>query len=334
MINEKGIVKSFIAFDDALFLKIFDKEFKLTKDFMVLYLTYKYTCYTRIQIYNKEVIVVEESIVATLEKKAIELRKTALIMIYKAQSGHPGGSLSAADVIAALYFKEMNIDPKNPQWENRDRFVLSKGHVCPILYSALVLKEYVPYETVYTLRQYGSPFQGHPDMKKCPGVDISTGSLGQGLSCAVGMALAGKRDEKSYRVFSMIGDGECQEGQIWEAAQCAVKYQLDNLVVFVDDNGLQIDGTTEEVMPNQDLEQKFKSFGFDTRRINGHSMEEIVNTLESIREVKNGKPTCIVCNTAKGRGVSFMENVVDWHGAAPKEEEYFLAMEELERGLN
>lgn len=268
-----------------------------------------------------------------LKQKAIELRKAALTMIYGAQSGHPGGSLSAADFVAALYFKEMNIDPKNPNWEDRDRFVLSKGHVCPIQYSALALLGFVPYETIHTLRQYGSPFQGHPDMKKCPGIDISTGSLGQGLSCAVGMALGGKRDEKDYRVFAVVGDGECQEGQIWEAAQSAVKYQLDNLVVFVDDNGLQIDGTTEEVMPNQDLEKKFEAFGFETKRINGHSMEEIVETLDNIREAKNGKPKCIVCNTVKGKGVSFMEDVCGWHGVAPNKEEYELAMAEVAGGL-
>jgi transketolase len=268
-----------------------------------------------------------------LKQKAIELRKTALTMIHKAQSGHPGGSLSAADVMAALYFREMNIDPNNPKWEDRDRFVLSKGHVCPIQYAALALRGYVPYETIYTLRQYGSPFQGHPDMKKCPGIDISTGSLGQGLSCAVGMALAGKRDEKAYRVFAMVGDGECQEGQIWEAAQSAVKYQLDNLVVFVDDNGLQIDGTTEEIMPNQDLEKKFAAFGFETKRIDGHSMEEIVSTLDYVREAKNGKPKCIVCNTVKGKGVSFMEDVVNWHGVAPNDKEYAQALEEVSGGL-
>ncbi|WP_404996596.1 transketolase [Caldifermentibacillus hisashii] len=271
--------------------------------------------------------------VEELKQKAIELRKTALTMIYKAQSGHPGGSLSSADIITALYFSEMNINPQNPQWEDRDRFVLSKGHVCPIQYAALAHLGYVPYETIYTLRKYGSPFQGHPDMKKCPGIDISTGSLGQGLSCAVGMALAGKRDGKEYRVFAMIGDGEAQEGQIWEAAQSAVKYQLDNLVVFVDDNGLQIDGTTDEVMPNLDLELKFKAFGFDTKQIDGHSMEEIVETLDEIRDVKNGKPKAIIANTIKGRGVSFMENVVNWHGVAPNNEQYKQAMAELEGGL-
>jgi transketolase len=268
-----------------------------------------------------------------LKDKAIEMRKTAVTMIHKAQSGHPGGSLSAADLMTALYFKEMKIDPKNPTWVDRDRFVLSKGHVCPIQYAALALLDYVPYETIYTLREYGSPFQGHPDMKKCPGIDISTGSLGQGLSCGVGMAIAGKRDKKDYRVFSLIGDGECQEGQIWEAAQTAVKYQLDNLVVFVDNNRLQIDGFCDEIMPLQDIEKKFDAFGFETKRIDGHSMEAIVETLDEIRELKNGRPKCIVLDTVKGKGVSYMEDIADWHGVAPNDEEYKQAMEEIAGGL-
>lgn len=268
-----------------------------------------------------------------LKDIAIEMRKTAVTMIHKAQAGHPGGSLSAADLMTALYFKEMNIDPSNPNWEDRDRFVLSKGHVCPIQYSALALKGYVPYDTIYTLREYGSPFQGHPDMKKCPGIDISTGSLGQGLSCGVGMAIAGKRDKKDYRVFSLLGDGECQEGQIWEAAQTAVKYQLDNLVVFVDNNRLQIDGTTDEVMPLQDLEKKFEVFGFETKRIDGHSMEQIVEVLDEVRFAKNGKPKCIVMDTVKGKGVSYMEDVADWHGVAPNDEEYKQAIGEIAGGL-
>ncbi len=272
--------------------------------------------------------------VKDLEKKAIELRKTLLTMIYKAQSGHPGGSLSATDIITALYFSEMNIDPKNPKWEERDRFVLSKGHVCPVLYSALAMKGYFGQEHIATLRQYGSILQGHPDMKRTPGVDISTGSLGQGLSCGVGMALAAKRDNKSYRVFSVVGDGESDEGQIWEACMTASKYQLDNLVVFVDNNGLQNDGTCEEIMPTLDLAKKFEAFGFETYTINGHAMVEIVEVLDQIRAVRhNGKPKCVVAKTVKGRGVSFMENVVGWHGMAPNEEQYKQAMEEIEGGL-
>lgn len=267
-----------------------------------------------------------------LKEKAIEMRKTSVTMVYHAQSGHPGGSLSAADIMTALYFNEMNVDPENPRWEDRDRFVLSKGHVAPIQYSALALRGFVPYDTIYTLREYGSPFQGHPDSKKCPGIDISTGSLGQGLSTAVGMAIAGKMDNKDYRVFSMVGDGETQEGQIWEATQTAVKYKLDNLIVFVDDNGLQIDGTTDEVMPNQDLQEKFKAFGAWTKRINGHSMQEILEVLDEVRHLKDGKPKFIVANTVKGKGVSYMENVVGWHGKAPNEEQYKQAIEELSGG--
>jgi len=264
-----------------------------------------------------------------LKQKAAELRQTVLTMIYEAQSGHPGGSFSAADVVTALYFKETNIDPKNPRWEDRDRFVLSKGHACPAQYAALAMLGYVPYETIHKLREYGSPFQGHPDMKKCPGIDISTGSLGQGLSCGVGMAIAGKIDEKNYRVFVMVGDGECNEGQIWEAVQTAAKYKLDNLVVFVDNNGLQLDGTTDEIMPTQDFEDKFRAFGFETQRIDGHSMEQIVSVLDFVRGQKNGKPKCIVLDTVKGKGVSFMENKCNWHGVAPNDEEYEQAMKEL-----
>ena len=272
--------------------------------------------------------------VEELKQKAVELRKTTLTMIHEAKSGHPGGSLSAADMVTALYFKEMNVDPKNPKWEERDRFILSKGHVCPVQYSALAMLGYFPYETIYTLRQYGSILQGHPDMKRCPGIDISTGSLGQGLSVGVGMALAAKRDERDYRVFVVVGDGESQEGQIWEAAQTSVKYGLDNLYVIIDDNGLQCDGTCDYIMPNQDIEKKFEAFGFETRRIDGHSMEEIVDTLDEMRVIRNEKPKCIVLNTVKGKGVSFMEDVVEWHGMAPNADEYKIAMEEVTRGLN
>lgn len=268
-----------------------------------------------------------------LREQAKVLRKTALTMIYKANSGHPGGSMSAADIITVLYFREMNIDPKNPKWEDRDRFVLSKGHVCPILYSALGLRGYFDKKYFDTLRKKGSILQGHPDMKKCPGIDISTGSLGQGISCATGMALAAKRDDKNYRVFTLVGDGECDEGQVWEAAQAAVKYGMDNLIVFVDNNGLQNDGVCADIMPTQDLKEKFQAFGFESYRINGHSMEEIIAVLDMIRGRKNGKPKAIVCDTVKGKGISFMENVPKWHGVAPNDKEYKLAMEELERGI-
>ncbi|MBQ9827544.1 MAG: transketolase [Lachnospiraceae bacterium] len=270
---------------------------------------------------------------AELKEQAKLLRKTALTMIYKAQSGHPGGSFSAADIVTALYFSEMNIDPKNPRWPDRDRFVLSKGHVCPIQYAALGLKGYFPEEHFNTLRKEGSILQGHPSMNRCPGIDISTGSLGQGISCATGMALAGKRDGKDYRVFVLIGDGESQEGQVWESAEASVKYQLDNLIVFVDNNRLQNDGACEDIMPTQDIRKKFEAFGFETYRIDGHSMEQILATLDLVRDRKNGKPKAIVCDTVKGKGVSFMENVPSWHGMAPNDEQYAQAMEELERGF-
>ncbi|MGL6202011.1 MAG: transketolase [Lachnospiraceae bacterium] len=271
--------------------------------------------------------------VQELEKQSIELKKKVISMIYKAQSGHPGGSLSAADFVTALYFREMNVDPKNPKWADRDRFVLSKGHVCPIQYAALATLGYFDESELDTLRQEGSKLQGHPDMNKCPGIDISTGSLGQGLACGVGMAISAKRDQRDYRVFVVVGDGECQEGEIWEAAQTAFKYQLDNLVVFVDNNNLQIDGITDVVMPNIHLGKKFEAFGFDTYEINGHDMQEIVNTLDRIRMTKNGRPKCIFANTIKGKGVSYMENECGWHGAAPNEEQYNLAIKELDEQL-
>ena len=271
--------------------------------------------------------------ISELKQIAIELRKSAITMIYEAQSGHPGGSLSAADIITALYFKEMNIDPTNPKWEDRDRFVLSKGHVCPILYAALGKLGYFPKEYLHRLRQEGSILQGHPDMKKCPGIDISTGSLGQGLSCAVGMAIAGKRDNKNYRVFAMLGYGECDEGQIWEAVMAGYKYQLNNLIVFVDNNKLQLDGTCDEIMPNIDLGKRFEAFGYEVFYIDGHNMEEIVATLDKIRASHNNLPKAIIADTIKGRGVSFMENQLGWHGVAPNDEEYKQAMEELDGGL-
>lgn len=271
--------------------------------------------------------------VAELKKIAQDLRKKAVTMIYEAQSGHPGGSLSAADFVTACYFYEMKLDPKDPKWEDRDRFVLSKGHVCPIQYAALGTIGYISEEDLHTLRQEGSKLQGHPHMKKCPGIDISTGSLGQGLACAVGMGIAAKNDGKDYRVFTVLGDGECQEGEIWEAAQTANKYKLDNLIVFVDNNNLQIDGTTDEVMPNINLGKKFEAFGFEVYEINGHDMEEIVRTLDVIRMRKDGKPKCIFAHTVKGKGVSYMENSCSWHGVAPNKEEYEQAMKELEEGF-
>lgn len=274
-----------------------------------------------------------EEKIAMLKERAKQLRKTAVTMIYEAQSGHPGGSLSAADMVAALYFSEMHIDPRNPNWADRDRFVLSKGHVCPILYSALGILGYFPESVLHTLRQEGSMLQGHPSMVKCPGIDISTGSLGQGAACAVGMALAGKRDGKDYRVFTMIGDGEIDEGIVWEAMMCANKYKLDNYIMLFDNNGLQLDGTTDQIMPGLDMSKKAADFGFDVYEIDGHDMEQILDTFDKIRAAKNGKPKFINAHTVKGKGVDYMENSLDWHGKAPNKEQYESAMEQLERGI-
>ena len=274
-----------------------------------------------------------EEKIAMLKERAKQLRKTAVTMIYEAQSGHPGGSLSAADMVAALYFSEMHIDPQNPNWADRDRFVLSKGHVCAILYSALGILGYFPESVLHTLRQEGSMLQGHPSMVKCPGIDISTGSLGQGAACAVGMALAGKRDGKDYRVFTMVGDGEIDEGIVWEAMMCANKYKLDNYIMLFDNNGLQLDGTTDQIMPGLDMSKKAADFGFDVYEIDGHDMEQILDTFDKIRAAKNGKPKFINAHTVKGKGVDYMENSLDWHGKAPNKEQYESAMEQLERGI-
>lgn len=271
--------------------------------------------------------------VIELEKQAKIVRKTILGMIHAAGSGHPGGSLSAADIMTVLYFSELNINPQNPKWDDRDRFVLSKGHVCPVLYTCLGLKGYFEEEVLGTLRKEGSILQGHPDMKVCPGVDISTGSLGQGLSIAAGMALRAKRDHMDYRVFVLIGDGEAQEGQIWEAVQTASKYNLDNLIVFVDNNGLQNDGICDDIMPTRNLAEKFTAFGCETYSIDGHKIEEVLDVLDLIRNNKNGKPKCIVAKTVKGKGVSFMENVPGWHGMAPNDNEYAIAIKDIEEGI-
>ena len=265
-----------------------------------------------------------------LQRKSLELRKKVVTMVFEAQSGHPGGSLSVADFVTACYFHEMNVNPAAPDWPDRDRFILSKGHVCPAQYAALAMKGYFDESILSTLRKEGSILQGHPDMKKCPGIDISTGSLGQGLACGVGMAIAAKMDGKEYRVYVAVGDGECQEGEIWEACQTANKYNLDNLVVFVDNNNLQLDGTCDEVMPNIDLGKKFSAFGFDTYEIDGNDMAQVVAALELARTVKNGRPKCIFAHTIKGKGVSFMENQCGWHGIAPNEAQYIQAMSELD----
>lgn len=267
-----------------------------------------------------------------LTTKAREIRKDIISMLAEAGSGHPGGSLSAADIVTALYFHEMNLDPVNPAWPERDRFVLSKGHGAPVLYAALAERGYFPKEKLMTLRKLGSILQGHPDMKKVPGVEISTGSLGQGLSAANGMALAGKLDGKDYRVYVLIGDGESQEGQIWEAGMFAAHYRLDNLVAFLDHNGLQIDGKITDVMSPEPLEEKWRAFGWHVEIIDGHNFEEIIAALERAKEIKD-QPTMIIANTIKGKGVSFMENVAGWHGAAPKPEEAAQALRELEEAV-
>ena len=272
------------------------------------------------------------------EKKALEITACKVRMgvvtgVYCAQSGHPGGSLSAADVFTYLYFKEMrNIDPKNPKNPERDRFVLSKGHTCPGLYSALAERGYFPKEELKTLRHIGAMLQGHPDMKHTPGIDMSSGSLGQGISAACGMALAGKMDKKDYRVYTLLGDGELEEGQVWEASMFAGHHALDNLCVIVDYNGLQIDGPVAEVGGPMPIDQKFEAFGFDVQKINGHSFDEMEKAFAHARETK-GKPSCIILKTIKGKGVSYMENQVGWHGKAPNEEQYKQAMTELKAQL-
>ena len=265
-----------------------------------------------------------------LHNKCVDLKKHVIDMIWKAQSGHPGGSLSVADFVTACYFRYMNVDPAKPHWEDRDRFVLSKGHVCPAQYAALAMKGFFPMEVLDTLRKEGSPLQGHPSMNKCPGIDISTGSLGQGLACAVGMALAAKLDGKDYMVYSALGDGECNEGEIWEACGTAYKYKLDNLIVFVDWNNLQLDGTCEEIMPPVDLAKKFEAFGFEVWQCDGNDMAALVAVMDKALAAKNGLPKCIVGKTVKGKGVSFMENQVGWHGVAPNDEQYRQAMAELD----
>ena len=268
-----------------------------------------------------------------LHNKCVDLKKHVIDMIWKAQSGHPGGSLSVAELMTACYFKYMNVDPKDPRWADRDRMVLSKGHVCPIQYACLATVGFFPESDLDTLRKEGSPLQGHPSMNKCPGIDISTGSLGQGLACAAGMALAGKLDKKDYKVYCVVGDGEAQEGEIWEAANTAHKYQLDNLITFVDVNNLQLDGTCDEVMPNGDLGEKFKAFGWEVYYLDGHSMEEIVETLDTCMAAKNGMPKALIGKTVKGKGVSYMEDQVGWHGMAPNDEQYAQAMAELKAQL-
>ena len=265
-----------------------------------------------------------------LSKIANEVRKGVIKSTHAAKSGHPGGSLSVTDIMTYLYFEEMNVDPQNPKWADRDRLVLSKGHVAPALYATLAEKGFFPKEDLLTLRHVGSYLQGHPDMKGIPGVDMSSGSLGQGVSCAAGMALAAKLDNKDYRVYAITGDGEIEEGQIWEAAMFAGFRKLDNLVVIVDNNNLQIDGAIDEVCSPYPIDKKFEAFNFHTIVIDGNNFDEIRAALKEARETK-GMPTAIIACTTKGKGVSFMENQVGWHGKGPNDEECKNALEELEK---
>ena len=263
--------------------------------------------------------------ISFLKEKAKEIRKSIVSMITEAKSGHPGGSLSATDILTALYFSEMNVDPTNPKMEGRDRFVLSKGHAAPAIYATLAEKGYFSKDELMTLRKFGSRLQGHPDMKKLPGIEISTGSLGQGLSVANGMALNAKIFDENYRTYVVLGDGEIQEGQIWEAAMTAAHYKLDNLCAFLDSNNLQIDGNVTEIMGVEPLDKKWEAFGWNVIKIDGHDFEQILSALDKAKKCK-GKPTMIIAKTIKGKGVSFMENVCGFHGVAP-------TLEELERAL-
>lgn len=263
---------------------------------------------------------------------ATRIRMAAIEGTFNAKSGHPGGSLSVSDTLAYLYFAEMNVDPANPKWEKRDRLVLSKGHTAPALYGALALKGFFPEEEIKSLRHTGAMLQGHPDMKGTPGVDMSSGSLGQGISAAVGMALAAKLDKADWRTYAILGDGEIQEGQVWEAAMFAAAKKLDNLCVIVDNNNLQIDGTIEEVNSPYPIPEKFEAFGFNVITIDGHDFDQIDAAFRAAKACK-GKPTAIIQKTIKGKGVSFMENQVSWHGSAPNKEQYDIAMGELKAAL-
>ena len=265
-----------------------------------------------------------------LKEQANEVRKWVVKSLHSAKCGHPGGSLSAADIMTYLYYEEMNVDPKNPEDPKRDRFVLSKGHAAPVLYSVLALKGYLPTEDLLTLRHTGSYLQGHPDMKHTPGVDMSSGSLGQGISAAVGMALSAKLSHDDYRVYTLLGDGEIEEGQVWEAAMFAGSKKLDNLVVIVDNNNLQIDGPVQEVGGPYPIKEKFDAFNFHTIEVDAHNFEELAKAFAEARATK-GMPTAIIAKSIKGKGVSFMEDQVDWHGKAPNDEEFEIAMKDLEK---
>ena len=271
-----------------------------------------------------------------LENKARILRKHIIKMTCAAGSGHPGGSLSAADIVAALYFHELRLDPSRPDWPDRDRFVLSKGHAAPVLYAALAERGFFPVEELLNLRKLGSRLQGHPvaSFVQAPGVEANTGSLGQGLSVAQGMALAARLEGASWRTYCMLGDGEMQEGQVWEALQCAHTYELNNFFAIIDVNNLQIDGHTWEVSPNLDFVAKLEAFGYEVIELDGHDTQAISDAFDALRESKNGKPKGLVLNTIKGKGVSYMEDQAGWHGKAPNTEQYEQAMAELEKGLD
>ena len=263
-----------------------------------------------------------------LKETALEIRRSIIRSVYAAGSGHPGGSLSAVEILTALYFEKMKVDPKNSKWEERDRFILSKGHAAPVLYAVLAEKGFFPKEELLKLRHIGAMLQGHPDMKGTPGVEMSTGSLGQGFSTSIGMSLGAKLDQRASRIYVLLGDGEVQEGIVWEAAMAAAHYKLDNLTAFMDYNGLQIDGNTEEVMNIDPITDKWKSFGWNVLTIDGHDYDQIFDALEKAEATKN-QPTMIIAKTVKGKGVSFMENQAGWHGNAPKKEEAEKALEEL-----
>lgn len=268
--------------------------------------------------------------VQALKKTANEVRKNIVTAVYYAKAGHPGGALSSAEIYTYLYMEEMNVDPAKPVDPDRDRFVLSKGHACAGLYGVMAEKGYFDKEELKTFRHTGSRLQGHPSMHYLPGIDMSGGSLGQGVSCAAGMALAGKLQKKDFRVYTLLGDGELEEGQVWEAAMFAAAKKLDNFCVIVDNNNLQIDGTIEEVNSPYPIDKKFEAFNFHVINVDGHSFEELAAAFKEARETK-GQPTAIIAKTTKGKGVSFMENSVDWHGKAPNEEQYKIAMADLER---
>ena len=266
--------------------------------------------------------------VPALKRMARTIRTDIVKMVHAAGSGHPGGSLSAADIVTALYFNVLDIKPEQPKWEDRDRFILSKGHCCPVLYACLARRGFFDVAELNTLRKYGSKLQGHPDMNKCPGVEMSAGTLGNGLGCAVGMAIAGKVGHKAHKIFVLLGDGECQEGSVWEAAMCAAHHKLANLIAIVDVNRLQILGTTAQVMNVGPLADKWRSFGWKVVEMDGHDMDQVLATLNDAKRMEG--PVAILADTVKGKGVSFMEDAVKWHGAAPSDKELELAIKEIE----